>query len=259
MAGDDREQSKKRVAEYNTKRQPLREELAAIAKKLEDIRNAVLREARIVGATVTRTFLRPVEFSAFDTVIVDEASMILLPAIFQAAGLAIERVVIAGDFQQLPPIVQTEQQCIHDILAHDVFAGAGISLDAATAGKIPRLVMLDEQFRMDDSICKIVSGTFYKNRLRTHPDRKSPSFSESEFLNNRLTIVDTSESGDLPHETLSTRVLNLINVDRPKFGAPSRGTRPDQGRERKGANRHLHTLRCSGQIIARNSEVARTG
>jgi chromosome segregation ATPase len=69
VAGEDREQNKQRVAEYNTKRQPLREELAAIAKKLEDIRNAVLREARIVGATVTRTFLRPVEFSAFDTVI----------------------------------------------------------------------------------------------------------------------------------------------------------------------------------------------
>jgi superfamily I DNA and/or RNA helicase len=212
VAGEDREQNKQRVAEYNTKRQPLREELAAIAKKLEDIRNAVLREARIVGATVTRTFLRPVEFSAFDTVIVDEASMILLPAIFQAAGLATERVVIAGDFQQLPPIVQTEQQCIHDILAHDVFAGAGISLDAATAGKIPRLVMLDEQFRMDDSICKIVSATFYQNRLQTHPDRTSPTFSESEFLSNRLTIVDTSRIWPFTTRNTFNSRLNLMHA-----------------------------------------------
>lgn len=212
VAGEDREQNKQRVAEYNTKRQPLREELAAIAKKLEDIRNAVLREARIVGATVTRTFLRPVEFSAFDTVIIDEASMILLPAVFQAAGLATERVVIAGDFQQLPPIVQTEQQSIHEILAHDVFAGAGISLDAATAGKIPRLVMLDEQFRMDDSICKIVSGTFYKDRLRTHPDRPSPNFAESEFLSNRLTIVDTSRIWPFTTRNTFNSRLNLMHA-----------------------------------------------
>jgi hypothetical protein len=34
-----------------------------------------------------------------------DAAAILLPAVFQAAGLATERVVIAGDFQQLPPIV----------------------------------------------------------------------------------------------------------------------------------------------------------
>jgi hypothetical protein len=60
----------------------LRAELDGIAKQLDDIRNSVLREARIVGATVTRTFLRPAEFGAFDTVIVDEASMILSPRSF---------------------------------------------------------------------------------------------------------------------------------------------------------------------------------
>jgi hypothetical protein len=212
VAGEDIERNKKLVAEYNAKRQPLREELAAIAKKLEDIRSAVLREARVVGATVTRTFLRPVEFSAFDTVIVDEASMILLPAVFQAAGLATERVVIAGDFQQLPPIVQTEQQSIHDILAHDIFAEAGITLDGATADKIPRLVMLDEQFRMDESICKLVSATFYKDRLRTHSDRKSPSFAEAEIPKNRLTIIDTSRIWPFTTRNTFNSRLNLMHA-----------------------------------------------
>jgi superfamily I DNA and/or RNA helicase len=142
---------------YNTKRQPLQDELAEIVKKLDDIRSAVLREARIVGATVTKTFLRPDDFTAFDTVIVDEASMILLPAVFQVAGLATERVVIAGDFQQLPPIVQTEQQAIHDVLSHDVFFNAGITLKTVTEGINQRLVMLEEQFRMDG--CEGNSGS----------------------------------------------------------------------------------------------------
>ena len=45
------------------------------------------KDARIVGATGTRTFLRPLEFAAFDVAIIDEASMILQPAVFHAAGL----------------------------------------------------------------------------------------------------------------------------------------------------------------------------
>jgi hypothetical protein len=212
VAGENRDQCTELVQKYNAKRQPLRDELATIAKMLEDIRNEVLREARIVGATVTRTFLRPVEFAAFDTVIVDEASMILLPAVFHAAGLATRRVVIAGDLQQLPPIVQTEQQSIHDVLAHDVFSEADITLDKATEGQIPRLVMLDEQFRMDPSICSIVSTTFYKDRLQTHSDRTSSRFIESSFLTSRLTIIDTSRIWPFTTRNAFNSRLNLMHA-----------------------------------------------
>jgi AAA domain/PLD-like domain len=192
VAGENREHNKKVVADYHAKSDPCREELAAISEQLEGIRRAVLCEARIVGATVTRTFMRPVEFAAFDTVIIDEASMILLPVVFQIAGLATESVVIAGDFQQLPPIMQTEQQCIHDILAHHIFFEAGIKLHTAVAGLVPRLVMLDEQFRMDHAICNVVSNTFYEGKLKTSPQRKSKDFTEPTPLTNRLTIIETS-------------------------------------------------------------------
>jgi hypothetical protein len=66
------------VVECDKKRQPLRDELAHIATELGQIQAAVLKEARIVGATVTRTYLRPTEFAAFDAVIIDEASMIFI-------------------------------------------------------------------------------------------------------------------------------------------------------------------------------------
>ena len=91
------------VVECDKKRQPLRDELAHIATELGQIQAAVLKEARIVGATVTRTYLRPTEFAAFDAVIIDEASMIFLPAVFHAAGLATERVVVAGDSANYHP------------------------------------------------------------------------------------------------------------------------------------------------------------
>jgi AAA domain len=110
------------------------------------IRSSVLNEARVVGATAKRTFLRPNEFSTFDTVIIDEASMILLPAVFHSAGLAKERIVVSGDFRQLPPIVQAEQEEIFRVLGHDDFMRAGIT-NAVEQGTVPpRLVMLQQQY-----------------------------------------------------------------------------------------------------------------
>ncbi len=210
LAYESREEHQKTVANYDSKQTPLRQELSTIAAKLEDIRNSVLREARIVGATVTRTFLRPVEFAAFDTVIVDEASMILLPAVFHATGLARERVIIAGDFQQLPPIVQTEQKSIHDVLAHDVFENAGITHE--TVKNAPRLVMLDEQFRMEESICDIVSGAFYGGRLRTSALRRSESFAEPSPLEGRLTVIDTSRVWPFTTRNVFESRLNLMHA-----------------------------------------------
>src|SRR4029077_2545636 len=99
-----------------------------------------------------------------------------------------------------------------DVLAHDVFSEADITLDKATEGQIPRLVMLDEQFRMDRSICNIVSSTFYKGRLRTHPDRASSTFHESSVLTSRLTIVDTSRIWPFTTKNAFNSRLNLMHA-----------------------------------------------
>lgn len=212
VAGEDRARSKLAVAEYEKLRQPLRQELATISAKLEDISNSVLKEARIVGATVARTYLRPLEFAGFDAVIIDEASMILQPAVFHAAGLAIERVVIAGDFQQLPPIVQTEQQAIHDALAPDVFARAGIDHLTVNAGTAQRVEMLTEQFRMDDVICRVVSNAFYDGKLFTSPKRVSNALDLPEPFAQRLTIVDTSRVWPFTTRDAFNSRLNLMHA-----------------------------------------------
>jgi hypothetical protein len=210
LEGEVRQHHQRVLNEYDLKQGPLRRELSVIAAKLEDIRNSVLREARIVGATVTRTFLQPSEFASFDTVIVDEASMILLPAVFHAAGLAREKVVIAGDFRQLPPIIQTEQQSIHDVLSPDIFERAGIRIE--TVNEIPRLIMLNEQFRMDDTICQIVSTAFYDQRLSTHSNAEVKEFCEPEPLSDRLTIIDTSFIWPFTTRNAFQSRLNLMHA-----------------------------------------------
>ena len=61
--------------------QPLLGEIAEINKKLTDMELSVIQAARIIGATVTKTYLSPMQFVGFDAVLVDEASMVMLPAL----------------------------------------------------------------------------------------------------------------------------------------------------------------------------------
>ena len=94
--------------------------------------------------------------------------MVLLPMAWYCAGLAKDRVVVSGDFRQIPPIVQTSQQAIYDVLGHDVFSAAGVD-DVGD----PRMVQLDTQYRMDKAICSLISGPMYDGNLKTAVDRGS--------------------------------------------------------------------------------------
>ena len=211
LGSESREEHQKILADYDAKQTPLRGELSEItAQNGKHSKLRVNERPGIVGATVTRTFLRPVEFASFDVVIVDEASMILLPAVFHALGLATEKVVIAGDFQQLPPIIQTEQKAIHDILGHDVFTEAGISHE--TVNDAARLVMLDEQFRMHESICQIVSNAFYGGKLRTSPKKDPESFAPLHPFEKRLVIIDTSRVWPFTTRDIFESRLNLMHA-----------------------------------------------
>ncbi len=113
---------------------------------MEGIEKAVVAEAKIIGATVTKTYLTPQQFTNFDVVIIDEASMVMLPAIYYVSGLAKEKVIVSGDFRQLSPIVPTEQAAIQEVIGSDVFQMAGIT-EAVKAHRTPkRTVMLTDQY-----------------------------------------------------------------------------------------------------------------
>ena len=87
--------------------------------------------------------------------------MVVLPVVWFAAGLAKERVIVCGDFRQIPPIVSSEQQSIVDALAKDAFSANGIKENDS------RLMMLDTQYRMHDAICELIAKPMYGGKLRT--------------------------------------------------------------------------------------------
>ena len=103
--------------------------------------------------------------SAFDLVVIDEASMMSLPYVIAVGMLAKERIVIAGDFQQLGPISLAQTELAHKWLHKDPFDYVGIDDGHAEhAG----LSMLMSQRRMHSDICDLVNKRFYRGKLITN-------------------------------------------------------------------------------------------
>jgi len=88
--------------------------------------------------------------------------------VYYAAGLAQEKVIVAGDFRQLPPIVMSDDPLCQEWLKRDIFSAAGIAEAVNERREYPAtLVCLEEQFRMQDDICGVVNHFFYDNKLKT--------------------------------------------------------------------------------------------
>ena len=190
VGGADRSAAELIIAAADKNRAPLVAELREIELKIGALRTSVIKEAKVLGATCTKTYLAAKEIGHMDIVIIEEASMVLLPMAWYCAGLAKDRVVVSGDFRQIPPIVQTSQQAIHDVLGRDVFSAAGVE-DVGD----PRMVQLDTQYRMDKAICSLISGPMYDGKLKTDVAAGSPQSARKPPppYDGPLTIVDTSD------------------------------------------------------------------
>jgi hypothetical protein len=119
--------------------------------------------ARIVVCPIAQLYLCPDRFMGmFDTLLIDEASMMAPPTIWLASGYARKRVVIAGDPSQLGAPLSTNAR----ELRHDVFRrhGADPSNEENSGAT---WTMLTEQHLMTLPICEFISAAFYGGRLRT--------------------------------------------------------------------------------------------
>ena len=86
----------------------LNSKIQIIENDIEDIKQVVINEAKVIGTTLTKTYLKASDLNTFDNVIIDEASMCMLPAIYLAGSLSEKRIIICGDFSQLSPICKTK-------------------------------------------------------------------------------------------------------------------------------------------------------
>ena len=207
----DRADAESIVSAVETKVASLLREIANINVKLDSIAQSIIAGARIVGATVTKAFLSPQQFGNFDTVIVDEASMVILPALYYVCGLAKEKVIISGDFRQLAPIVPTDEQAILETIGCDVFHAAGIPKAFSAGSTAKRTVMLAEQYRMKAGICDLISERMYEGRLVTSPSWIGPETELPAPFDGEMTIIDTSSIQPFVARFGSSR-YNLMNA-----------------------------------------------
>lgn len=160
-------------------------DLADINSKLSDLERQAIMGAKIVGTTLAKSYLdSTLRERNFDTVILDEASMASIPALWCASYLAEGSIVIVGDFLQLPPIVIAEKsKMAKKWLGTDIFNISGMQELAKEPSTCPKnFVMLSDQFRMESDIADIANMYYGQYcELRSNDNTESRNALRAEF------------------------------------------------------------------------------
>ena len=135
------------------------QQLNVLNQKMLELEKQAIMSAKIVGATLAKSYLsETLRERKFDTVILDEASMASIPALWCVSYLAENSIVIVGDFLQLPPIVMAETPMARKWLGKDIFHHSGMQERAKDKDTCPdNFVMLNDQFRMESDIADIAN------------------------------------------------------------------------------------------------------
>lgn len=169
-----------------------------IEKKIQEIQATILNEARVIATTLTKAYLAKEIFGRrFDAVILDEASMAPMPAVFFASCLAKEKIIIIGDFCQLAPICLSEKESYdpeetkaQKWMGRDIFEQVGIVDKGGKRNEgYARLAALKTQFRMVSPISRLANELVYGNILKD----ASHLCIDRGNAQRRITLYDTSE------------------------------------------------------------------
>lgn len=139
----------------------LREFIQELEKLVGEVRAQVIRKARLIACTTHQILLKELYARSFDTVVLDEASMVSAAMAMLVAGAGKGHTVVAGDFRQLPPIVQADSPGTREWLGRSPFEKSGVAA-AVRRGHLPsNLVALRQQHRMRRQIGDAVGSAFY--------------------------------------------------------------------------------------------------
>ncbi len=172
--------------------------IARILDKIRQKELELLKEAKLVGTTLAKAASDSAVYEQdFDLVILDEASMAYVPQAAFAATLG-KRVIICGDFKQLPPIASSRDTLVSEWLKEDVFHKAGV-VESVNEGKLhPHLFLLNEQRRMHPDISAFTNQYIYKGLVTDHETvfkNRNKIVAQAPFPNRASVLLDTSNTG----------------------------------------------------------------
>ncbi|MFZ7943039.1 DEAD/DEAH box helicase [Neobacillus sp. 19] len=172
-----------------------------IAKILEKIRQKEIqfvKDAFVVGTTLAKAASDPAIYEKeYDVVILDEASMAYVPQAAFAATLG-KRVIICGDFKQLPPIASSRDSLVTLWLKEDIFHRAGIVKWVERGELHPHLLLLKEQRRMHPDISAFTNQFIYDSHVGDHESvgtSRNTIVKKAPFPDRASVLVDTSFTG----------------------------------------------------------------
>jgi len=161
-------------------RRRAREARAALAGGQQE----AVEAARILLSTLANSYVSPLlKGQTFDSVIVEEAGMALLPAIYLAAGRSRGQVILVGDPRQLPSILTSRDAYAHQALGRNIFD---------VLGDRPERRMLAVQYRMHAQIGALVSQLFYDGGLLHEPRDVERIAALPPFPGQAVVVVDVA-------------------------------------------------------------------
>jgi superfamily I DNA and/or RNA helicase len=151
----------------------------------------ILAKADVITATLVGANHYTVKNRRYHTVVIDEAGQALEPACWIPI-LKAKKLVMAGDHQQLPPTIKSEAAANELRLT---------LMEKAVALHPEAVVLLEEQYRMNETISGFSSQEFYGGKLKA-----APAVAHWKLFNadNPLHFIDTAGCGyEEVHEVTS--------------------------------------------------------
>lgn len=147
----------------------MEEQLARVMEKIRKRELQFVKKAMVVGTTLAKAATDATIYEDnYDLVLLDEASMAYVPQTAFAASLG-KRMIVCGDFKQLPPIAASRSEAVNKWLKEDIFHASGVA-DSVASGKLHQhLLLLNEQRRMHPSISSFTNKHIYHSLVTDHP------------------------------------------------------------------------------------------
>lgn len=172
--------------EERRQRNDLRKEAKDLRKWARDLEDklvqTILDNSQVIATTLIGTESGVMKDMRFKTVVIDEASQALEPECW-VAMLKAKRVILAGDHQQLPPTVKSNE-------AVDI--GLQITLFENLIKRQQGISLLDTQYRMNEDILGFSNAAFYDNALKSEEKIRQHTLPSDSAP---LVFIDTSGTG----------------------------------------------------------------
>lgn len=180
---------RKAIRELKTKRKRDKQSVHAQIDRLNSravelemrINAALFGSARVIACTLASSANKVLSGMKFASLFIDEAAQALEAACWIAIKKA-NRVIFAGDHQQLPPTIKSIEA---------LKGGLGVTLMERIAKSNPQVVsLLKVQYRMNEQIVKFSSDWFYGGEVQSAPEVKHRSILD---FDTPMEWIDTSE------------------------------------------------------------------